>query len=280
MAQLDRMEIAKIAVAPLVTLLIAAVGWVITNSYNATQLEISTRKNAADLEIAQINAALRYVESIRNIPKDELAQRRQAVAIAAPVLPPDLAFRLAVDQLPDDPTTLSTLMSKYRDEAYDRLIPYLELPLGELKRVLEPSPESGPYAVQPTELERRAGELLHYLRARGLSQSLFDHLVSGSRANNEFRASALLLYFAEYRQSLRGDAGYVVQQAYERVRAEDEFKSYMRNPSLSPQAKQAIATATSIVFGQKYLYQSDIFITETAKRFWEGVDVARGVTPV
>lgn len=100
MARLDRLEIAKAIVAPVIALFAAVVGWVLTDRYNATQLDVARRRNVADVEIARINAALRYMEFLRNIPEENAVQRRQAVAIAAPVLPPELAFRIAIDQLP------------------------------------------------------------------------------------------------------------------------------------------------------------------------------------
>jgi hypothetical protein len=278
-AKLDRMEIAKVVVAPLVALFVAAVGWFLTTRYNASQLEIASRRGAADVEIARINAALRYMEFLRNVPEENVAQRRQAVAIAAPALPPELAFRIAIDQLPDDPAALDALMSKYASEAYAYLAKHLEVPFSEIKRALDPIPEKGPYAVQPTEAERRAGALLHYLRERGYSQQLFNFLTSEAYDNDGFRPTTLLLYFDEYRLSLRDDAGHAAQGAYERVRAVAEFQSYLRDESLSGEAKQAIAFGASIVFGYRFGYESDVFIREAAQRFWSGLDVARGATP-
>jgi hypothetical protein len=280
MARIDRLEIAKVVVAPAIALFVAVVGWVLTTRYNATQLDVATRRGAADIEIAQINAAMRYMELARNIPEGDASQRRQAIAIAAPVLPPNLAFRLAIDELPDDPATLDVLMRKYEDEAFPYLVRHLEVPFPQVHRALDPIPESGPYAKQPTDAERRASELLRYLRERGQSTSLFKNLVSNNYGNEQFRPIALLLYFEDYRSSLRDAAGYVVQQAYEKARVEDEFRSYMRDPSLSRRAKQAIAFAAAVVFGQQWDYQSDTFVREAAQRFWEGMDVGRGATPV
>lgn len=248
MARVDRLEIAKVVVAPAIALFVAVVGWVLTTRYNATQ------RGAADIEIARINAAMRYMELVRNIPKGDAGQRRQAITIAAPVLPPDLAFRLAIDQLPDAPATLDVLMAKNGNEAFPYLARHLEVPFPEVRRALDPIPESGPFAKQPTDAERRASALLRYLRERGQSALLFRHLVSSNYSNEQFRPIALLLYFDDYRSSLRAAAGYVVQQAYERVRAEEEFRSYMRDPSLTSKTKQAIAFAAAVVFGQQWQY--------------------------
>jgi hypothetical protein len=280
MARIDRLEIAKVVVAPAIALFVAVVGWVLTTRYNTTQLDVAMQRGAADVEIARINAAMRYMELVRNLPEADAGQRRQAIAIAAPVLPPDLAFRLAIDQLPDDPATLDVLMPKYGREAFPYLARHLEVPFPEVRRALDPIPDSGPFAKQPTDRERRASALLRYLRERGQSTPLFKYVVSGSYNNEQLRPTALVLYFDDYRSSLRDAAGYVVQQAYERVRAEGEFRSYMRDPSLTNRAKQAIAFASAIVFGQQWQYQSDVFAREAALRFWEGMDVARGATPV
>jgi hypothetical protein len=280
MARVDRLEIAKVVVAPAIALFVAVVGWVLTTRYNTTQLEVAMQRGAADVEIARINAAMRYMEVVRNLPEADVGQRRQAIAIAAPVLPPDLAFRLAIDQLPDDPATLDVLMPKYAAEAFPYLARHLEIPFPEVRRALDPVPDSGPFAKQPTDAERRASALLRYLRERGQATPLFKHLVSSSYNNEQLRPTALLLYFDDYRSSLRDAAGYVIQQAYGRVSAEGKFRSYMRDPSLTNRAKQAIAFASAIVFGQRWQYQSDTFAREAALRFWEGMDVARGATPV
>lgn len=280
MARVDRLEIAKVVVAPAIALFVAVVGWVLTTRYNATQLDVATQRGAADIEIAQINAAMRYMELVRNIPEEEAGQRRQAIAIAAPVLPPNLAFRLAIDQLPDDPATLDVLMRKYGNKAFPYLARHLEVPFPKLQRAVDPIPKSGHFAKQPTDAERRASALLRYLRERSQSTMLFKHLVSSNYGNEQFRPIALLLYFDDYRSSLRDAAGYVVQQAYERVRAEEEFRSYMRDPSITSRAKQAVAFAAAVVFGQQWQYQSDTFVREAAQRFWEGMDVGRGATPV
>ena len=231
----------------ILALFIAVVGWVLAERYNTTQLEVAAQRSDADVEIARINAALRYMEFLRDVPEANTIQRRQAVAVAAPVLPPDLAFRLAVDQLPDDHAALDALMLKHGGDAYTYLARDLEVPFRNLKRVLDPVPETGPFAVQPTERERRASAMLRYLRERGYSQRLFEHLTSGNYDNREFRATALLLYFDDYRQSLEDDTGYDVQEAYGQVRVEEEFQSYLDDESLSVEAKQALAFSASVV---------------------------------
>ncbi len=58
MARVDRLEIAKVVVAPAIALFVAVVGWVLTTRYNAMQLDVATQRGAADIEIARINAAM------------------------------------------------------------------------------------------------------------------------------------------------------------------------------------------------------------------------------
>jgi len=52
--------------------LFATVGWVLTSRYNATQLDAATKRGAAGVEIARVNAAMRYMELVRNL-RNEVA---------------------------------------------------------------------------------------------------------------------------------------------------------------------------------------------------------------
>ena len=67
-------EIINILVAPAIALFIAFVGWMLTERYNETQLEVARQRNAAEVEVARINAALRYMEFIRSIPEYKPSQ--------------------------------------------------------------------------------------------------------------------------------------------------------------------------------------------------------------
>ncbi|GEM_PF-6644496 len=48
------------------------VGWVLTSRYNATELDVATERDTAAVEIARVNAAMRYMELVRNL-SDEAA---------------------------------------------------------------------------------------------------------------------------------------------------------------------------------------------------------------
>ena len=280
MERTDKLAIAKVILAPSIALFVAIVGWLLTSRYNATQLEVESKRGQANIEVARTNAAMRYIELIRNLPDAAQNQRRQAVAIAAPVLPPDLAFRLAIEQLPNESVALSSLMHKYEQEAFPYLARHLEIPFHKIRRALDPIPESGPNSTEPTPAESRATELLRYLRQRNHQHSLFRHLALKDSNNEELRATAFLLFFDEYRSSLRDDTGFQVQQMYERVRAEAEFQSFMRDRSLPERAKQSITLAAAIIFHRKHEYYSGPLIREAATRFWDDINVARGTTPV
>ena len=280
MEKIGRLEIVKIVVAPAIALFVAIVGWALAASYNSAQRDLATQRAEADVEVARINAAMRYMELVRDIPERESVQRQQAISIAVPVLPPELAFQLAINQLRDDPAALDILVLKYGNEAFAYLVRHLEVPFGDLKLTLNPHRTAGILAVQPTHSESRADLLLRYLRQRGQSEDLFEYLISDTYTNESFRAIALLLYFVEYKASLKNVAGATVQEAYRRVRLDEEFLSYLRMPSLSAHTKQAIAFASSIAFGTQFERECDIFFQEVASRYWVNLDVARGATPV
>ena len=280
MEKISRFEIAKIIVNSAIALFVASVGWSLTESYNSVQQDLATQRSESDVEIARINAAMRYMELVRDIPEGESVQRQQAISIAVPVLPPDLAFQLAINLLPDDPAALDVLVPKYENGAFPFLARHLEVPFGDLKLTLNPDRTAGLFAVQPTDSESRADLLLRYLRQRSQSEHLFEYLISGNYPNESFRSIALLLYFVEYRASLNDDAGFSVQEEYRRIRVEEEFRSYMQRRSLSAHAKQAIAFAGALVFGYEYDLECDVFFQEVASRYWVNLDVARGATPV
>ena len=266
-------EIVKTLVGPVVALIIAVVGAVLTGRYNDTQLRIADQRAHAEIEVTRINAALRYMEVLRGLPADDVSHGRQALAIAAPALPPEIAFRLAVGQLPHDTEVLDILQAKYQDNAHKYLVDSLEVPFHELRRVLSPSS-----AVESNE-ERRARNILQHLRSKGQVEHLFRFLVSGEYENAHSRPLALLLYFDTYREFLESSGGGNVGDAYSQVRFEHEFRSLMSNGALSAEAKRAVAFSASIVFGARYVAEDDTFSRHAAEYFWNGFDVIHGQTP-
>ena len=275
---MTRWDITKTLVGPAIALFVALVGWVLTDRYNATQLEIANQRKDAETEVARINAALRYIELIGSLHEDDVSRQRQAVAIAAPVLPPEIAFRLAVEQLPNDSAALDTLMEKYQDRASKHLAAILEVPFRELRQTissrLTPSSAEG-----QRNNENRARELLRHLRKKGHAERLFGFIMSKEYQNDQFRPILLLFYFDNYLEFLASGVGRPVKGAYPKVRMEYEFRSLMSDRTLSASAKQAIAFSASIVFGDKYDARGDIFSTYAGEYFWHGFDVAHGGTP-
>ena len=271
-------DIIKTLVGPAVALLVAFVGWVLTDRYNATQLKITKQRNDAEVEVTRINAALRYIELIGNLHNDDISGRRQAVAVAAPVLPPEIAFQLAAAQLPNDRTALDTLMAKYQDGANKYLTATLEVPFRELRQTVSPGSPAR-YAEGQRTSEKRATDLFRYLRTKGHAERLFDFIVSQDYRNDRFRPIAVLFYFDNYRTFLVSGVGQATGGAYPKVRMEYEIKSLMSDTTLSVAAKQAIAFSASIVFGDRQDGGGDVFSSYAGEYFWHGFDVAHGGTP-
>lgn len=278
-SQKNKIEVAKLWVTPALTLVVAIVGWILTDRYNSTQIQIAEQRGKDEIEITRISAAMKFMELDSSFGKDDAIRRRHAFSIAAPVLPPDLAFRLAIDQVNDDSGALDILLAKYNEEALPYLARAIEVPFADLQHTLDPIVVSGPYATPSTIAESRAISLLQYLRERGWSKPMFDHIVAKSYGNEEVRQTALVLYFEDYRKSLQNDVGYSVQQAYQEVLAKSVFRSYLENRSITSNAKRAIVFAFTIVFANRFHDMGDLYADESAKRFWEGMDISRGATP-
>lgn len=244
MARAGRPELDKAIVAPAVALFFAVVSWVLTSREDATRLDVARQRGAADVEIAPIDAVRGHMELVRILPVADAGQRRQAVAIAAPARPRELAFRPAIDPRADDPAPLDVLMPK--PEAFTYLARRLEVPCSPVKQVLHPSPASGAFAKQPSDGEPRASTPLRHLPERGQPTPLLEQLVSSRHGNEPLRATGLPLHIEECRPWLRDAAGHLVQQASERARTEGEFRCYVPAPSLTGKAEHAIAVTSAM----------------------------------
>ena len=196
-------RITKALIPPGIALFIALVGWILTEKFNATQLEVTKQRNSAELEVARINAALRYIEFLRSAPEPDPNLTNLAITIAAPVLPPEVAFGLAVDLLPEDTAALNALVAKYGDEAYRYLVTNLEVPFRQIKNVhfsIHYGPLDPP---KQSREEKRARNVFRYLRQRQLAEQFFQFLISENYNNVRFRPISLLFYFENFRDSLR-----------------------------------------------------------------------------
>ena len=257
---------------PLAAIVVGISGAILTGGYNKTQLEIARQRSEAEIEIARTNAALRFME----ISESDTSQRHQALAIAAPILPPDIAFRLALEQFPHDTDALDILIRKYQDTANEYLIASLEVPFHELRQVISVVPTSK----KPNDKEKHAKDLFQYLHAKGHAERLFDFILSNDYQNEDFRIIALLFYFYNYREFLRSTVDDAVDDVYLRRRFQPVLKSHMSNNALSMEAKRAIALSSSLIFGRRYpSSDGDSYMEYAAKYFWNSFDVAHGGIP-
>ena len=251
----------------------AAIGWKLTDGYNKSQIQIARDNNAHEIEIARSNAALSYMSVLQEIPNEHVPARQQALAIAAPVLPPTIAFQQAVQQLPDNTSALDILMSKYKEGADHYLVPVLEVPFHHLSRSttrIARAPLNG-------DRESEAIWLLAYLQNRGYAKRLFDYLTM-EYDNFYHRPVALLLYYDNYAAFLRSRSGEASREPNLNLRMRQELEVLLSNPEFPVEVKRAISFAAGVVFGKAY-GSNDFFTRHTAQYFWHGIDVALGETP-
>lgn len=271
---MTRSETVKILVNPGIALFVALVGWLLTDRYNATQIEVTKKRNDAEIEIARINASLDYLRILGDLPEEAVTARRQAIAISAPVLPPEMAFRLAIGELPQNTSALDTLMTKYEDFSNKYLVSALEISFPNLQQTTSSLSSALP---SPRELE--ASNLLDYLRARLSAERLYHFILSNEYTNANFRATALLIYLHNYHEFLKSSVGQAVRDVYARNRIEREVMSLMSSGALSSEAKRSLALSAGVIFGRARWSRSIEFSESAAEHFWHGVDVANGSTP-
>ena len=273
-------RITKVLIPPGIALFIATVGWMLTEKFNTTQLEVSKQRNSSELEVARINAALRYIEFLRSAPEPDPNLTNLAITIAAPVLPPEIAFGLAVDLLPEDTSALNTLVAKYGDEAYRHLVTNLEVPFTQIKDVhfsihygpLDPPKQSSE--------EKRSRNVFRYLRERQLAEHFFQFLISENYNNARFRPIVLLFYFENYRDSLKSSNQSSESVIAQNRRIQREFHSHMSNVVLSGEVKRAIALSASIAFAHRDQGEDNSVISKGAtEHFWAGFNLTGGAAP-
>lgn len=257
-----------------IALFVAIVGWLLTDRYNATQIEVTKQRNDAEIEVARINASLNYLEILGDLPEEAISARRQATAIAAPVLPPEMAFQLAIGELPHNTSALDTLMTKYQHSVNKYLIKTLEVSFPDLQQATSDI-SSTPLSVR----ESKAKNLLDYLRTRLRAEQLYHFALSDEYDNGGFRTTVLLLYLHNYHEFLESSVGQAVRGVYPRNRIEREFMSLMSSGDLTAEAQRSLALAASVVFGRTRWSRSIVFSQSAADHFWNGVDVANGSTP-
>lgn len=271
---MTRLEIVKTLINPGIALFVALVGWLLTDRYNATQIEVTKQRNDAEIEIARINASLDYLRILGDLPEEAITARRHAIAISAPVLPPEMAFRLSIRELPQNALALDTLMTKYEHSANKYLVSTLEVSFPNLQQAT-----SSLSSTLPSPREKEASNLLDYLRARLSAEALYHFILSDEYANDSFRATALLLYLHNYHAFLESAVGQAVREVYPKNRIEREIMSLRSSGVLSSEAKRSLALSAGVIFGRAPWSRSVDFSKSAAEHFWHGVDVANGSTP-
>jgi hypothetical protein len=259
-------DIAQIGVAPLVTLIIAVVGWIITTRYNNTQLRIARDKNSADVEVAKVNASMQFLQVLEKIPQTEPEKRAQLIAVSVPILPPDLGADLAVAQLDHDSGAVAGLFARYGKKVF----PLVEQHLGRgpVFRTAEFVPD--------VEYDQLPTRLLEFLAARKLDLGLEDYLFLTEVHNQSVRTNAIINYFRFLRQ--KSDCSR--QESVGFIKHTNLVKRTLDNPSVPNAVKDAVALSSGIAFLNGYGNNADEPLLETvASRFWNGLDVSAGEIP-
>lgn len=275
-------EYLKIIIGPLAAVIVAAVGWALTSAYNKTQFDIAIEKNKADVEVARINAALSFANIYRQIPEADTQQRDRAIAIAAPVLSPELAFDLALRTINRDDSILRILLAKYGDESWKYLAPAVEvIPLEFDDPTLfahdadasSQGQSFDDYRAARIRAEALAHTLMTILDQQQHLDELLRYIVSDECSRPELRAYALLAVF----QQLDAKMQYPKNTASEVRMVLGRIREMLADRGVSDRAKADIAIASSLVF-DKYHSRPE-FSDLVVPYFWAGLDIGRGETP-
>lgn len=259
-------EVFRIAFAPVVALVIALVGWIITTSYNATQTRIAQEKNATDAEVARTNASIRFVELLDAIEPDDLERRSRLLSASYSVLPAHLAFDVAVQGLEYDRGTIEALFAANGGDAWQYLEPHLAR--GPTFRRAE--------HVEQIQWDESSLALIEFLSTKGLTTGLESHLFQGPVSHLALRERAILNYFRYLNES----AGVAESPGAETVRHAELVTRTLTDPSVSDDLKNSVALCGAAVFsgGQGDLRDTSL-LEFAADRFWNPMDVGRGELP-
>ncbi|MEX0968265.1 MAG: hypothetical protein WD077_13575 [Bacteroidia bacterium] len=234
----------------LVTLIIAIFGWIITLDFNNSQIEI-----------AQIEASLSYINTISEIQDSSAQLKRQAQTVIAPVLPPETSFNLAVDEVENNPNLLAVLIRTYPKNFWEYLIPHIE----NYPQILSDSDSS----------TANNYSIFDFLDKKKLINSYYQ-IVTSEEYDSPERVFGLINYFtyldSKYKNSNFGN--YIPQGKKKQL--EYRLLSTVQNSSNNI-LKADISKASSVILDQS---GSDKKYSElAAKFFWEDYDVSFGETP-
>ena len=256
------LEILKFVLPLLITVIISGVGWLLTDTYNNAQIKI-----------AQINAALQYVDLTKNRADLDPDDINQAQTIIAPVLAPELAFDLALKNIFSNPTLINVLINQYGEEVPSLVAPlYLQFPydlFADKDRPITNNSEYATYLENKKIENNRLLELLEVLDQRGLLDKFFDHLISDSFKHPYSRSSSLYYYYQYLNKS-----GYKPSESLKR---KQEAKFISQRTDIPDLVKSEIFTAMAFIYTTGYGSKTEAPLLElVAEYFWEGVDISAG----
>lgn len=263
-------KVALSLVPIVVTLIITIGGWIITSSYNRSQLALQMEQQKASRQTAEVNASISYLQFVARDPAPSIQQRDQATMAAALVLPPELSFKLAIERLPEEEKILALLLRSYGNESWKYISPDIEVKLYDL----QPYFENGTlkYTQPHIEVGAKAKALLKFLNDQNVLESEFQYLISSENSRPHQRLSALVGYFT----FLVGTGPEHDVQNRWTVALVRRLNADQKVPS---DVKSDLSAALSLAFPEYMAADMDKILPLAAERFWEGVDVSIGERP-
>lgn len=280
-------NIMKIFVPLLVTFTISMVGWQITIDYNNSQLLIAEEKNAADIEVAHINASLEYIKLQKEIPSTDSTLRNQTKVIISSVLPPQLGFDIAIEELSKNTQSFNRLMTKYKNESYQYLIPYLnyrplksiDLKLLSRRKVRNSNIDN--YRININELEEVKGNILKALTSTSHIVNLFEYVIYTPLESNVRRN--VLLNIIPYLKNNCTSLLFINTSSQEVARHTYIMK--FLNSNISDEIKSDISFASIICANEKLFIDrvrglEDKILNYLDEYFWENINISIGEIPL
>jgi hypothetical protein len=263
-------KVAQPLVPVVVTLIVAIGGWIITSSYDRSQLALQVEQQKATRQTAEASASISYLQFVARDPAPSIQQRDQATMAAALVLPPELSFRLAIERLPEEGNILALLLRSYGNKSWKYISPEIEANLYELR----PYFENGilKYTLPQVEVAAKTQDLLRFLDEQNVLESEFRYLISSENSRSHQRLSALVAYFT-FLVGTGPEHDVPNRQAVTLVRRLNADQSVPND------VKFDLSAALSLAFPEYMSDQFDKVLPLAAERFWEGVDVSIGEMP-
>lgn len=264
-AKRDWQDLAKSYVPVVVTLLVAIGGWWITSSHNAAQVQLKNTEQQTTRAASEATASLAYLQFLARYPPPTEEQQDQALVAVAAVLPPELAFSLAVKRLPAAPTAANLLIRTHGDKSWKYLSPLIEENYDSTAK---------PTAEEPS-AESTAKPILKLLHDQNLLQRELDYLLSAANDRPHRRLEALVSYF-KFLDALDREGFADVYELSTKALVYRLLKDERSDPST--RSDVAAAAAFAFVDEPGYEPQWD-FLSAAAETYWDKFDVALGALP-